>query len=385
MFNLRRFGNRIVKDFSEMHIEAVKAPRHPAYRNIADAEWNDWRWQMSAGIRDIDKLTNCISVSAQEKEGMRRAGEAYRWSLTPYFLGLIDPFDPTCPIRLQVLPDERELFDPDGLEDPLLEEKHSPVEDMIHLYPNRVALCVSDSCAAYCRHCFRKRRTLRKPRPDSFDRALEYIKGHSEICDVLVTGGDPLMLSDEILHDRLSRLREIKHVKILRIGSRLPATLPMRITPELAGMLAEFHPLYLNTQFNHPREITAEAAGACDILSRAGIQLGNQSVLLKGVNDRRETLMELFQKLLLIRVKPYYIFHPHRQRGTRHFRLSIDRGLELMDSLRGYLPGMAIPTYAVDTPHGKVPILKDRIVSNDDNGTRLRTFDGEIWFEKKED
>jgi len=368
-----------------MQIEVVKAPRNPVFRHVPDENWHDWRWQLSAAIRDVAELGQFMSLTGTETEGMSRAAAAYRWSVTPYFMGLIDPFDPTCPIRLQVLPDERELSDPDGLEDPLLEEKHSPVEDLIHLYPNRVALCVSNNCAAYCRHCFRKRRTLRNAQPDSFERAIEYIKAHPEICDVLVTGGDPLMLSDEVLSEKLTSLRRINHVKILRIGTRLPATLPMRITPALAAMLAEFHPLYVNTQFNHPREITIEAAEACNILSREGIQLGNQSVLLKGINDRRETLMELFEKLILIRVKPYYIFHPHRQNGTRHFRLSIDRGLELMDSLRGYLPGMAIPTYAVDTPYGKVPVTKDRIVSNDKKGTNLRTFDGNIWFEKKED
>jgi len=344
-------------------------------------QWNDWRWQLSRRPDTPEALAELLPLSASELEGIRRAGERYRWGVTPYALSLIDPEDPSCPLKAQLLPCERELTDSLGEADPLRERDHSPVPDLIRVYPDRVALCLTSLCPVYCRHCFRKRRTLESVPADAFERALDYIARHPEIRDVLVTGGDPLMLPDEVLLTRLERLKAIPHVEMLRLGTRVPSMLPMRITEDLARALALFHPLFVNVQFNHPRELTVASRKALALLADHGIPLGNQSVLLRGINDRLDTHRELLHVLLKARVRPYYLFHPHLVEGTEHFRLPIEVGLDLVESLEGYTSGLAVPAYALDTPFGKVRLSRGRIIDRNDDSVTVRTFDGTPWTE----
>ncbi len=312
---------------------------------------------------------------------MERAVRLFPMAVTPYALALIDPENARCPLRRQMIPSERELKDRLGMMDPLDETLHSPVPDCIHLYPDRVALCVSRNCAMYCRFCFRKRRTHENVPADAFEQALAYIEKTPRIRDVLVTGGDPLMLPDRVLLDRLARLHRIPHVQILRVGTRTPAMLPMRITPALVRGLKRLQPIYVNVQFNHPRELTAESKKALAMLADAGIPLGNQSVLLKGVNDTLAVMRRLVHELLENRVRPYYLFHPHLVEGTEHFRPPIEVGLKIMEGLEGYTSGLASPQYAIDTPHGKVPLTRQRIIRRTDSEVVVRTYDGHVWHE----
>jgi len=255
------------------------------------------------------------------------------------------------------------------------------VHDLIHVYPDRVALCITDVCQAYCRHCFRKRRVHEKPPVDAFDQAVAYITEHTEIRDVLVTGGDPLMFGDDKLVERLKRIRAIEHVQVIRLGTRSPSLLPMRITDELVSGLREIHPLYINVQFNHPRELTSDAVASLTRLADAGIPLGNQSVLLKGVNDSLEVMRELLHRLLAARVRPYYIFHPQIVEGTEHLRVPLEVGLDIHDGLEGFTSGLAVPLYILDTPYGKVPLSRSRIIDRDDEGFTVRSFLGHTWKE----
>ncbi len=348
----------------------------------SESQWSDWRWQMQHRIETIPQLAEILSLSEEEQQGAQRAAEEFRWAITPYALTLIDVNDPNCPLRRQIVPSERECHDVLGEDDPLLEESHCPTPDMIHLYPDRVALCITSICQVYCRHCFRKRRTHQTPPANAFEQALGYLKEHTEIRDVLVTGGDPLMLSDKVLFDKLARLRELKHVQILRIGTRAPAMLPMRVTEELARGLADFHPLFVNVQFNHPRELTPEAIAALTRLADRGIPLGNQSVLLRGVNDSAEIMTELCHKLLMARVRPYYLFLPHLVKGTEHLRVPVEVGLEIIERMEGHTSGLAVPQFAADTPYGKVPLAPERLVRRDEESFTVRSFSNRLWVEK---
>ncbi len=354
------------------------------FSTVAETEWNDWRWQTANRVTDMAGLRRFWPEATAFDQGIEEAGAQYQWAVTPYYLKLIDPADPNDPLALQVLPDRRELLDLDSPLDPLLEQPHSPVQGLIHLYPDRVAFCVSNVCHAYCRHCFRKRRKIERDPATNLDAAIEYIRTTPTVRDVLVTGGDPLMLATDVLCKLLARLREIPHVEILRVGTRAPVTLPMRVTEHLAQRLSEFHPLYINTQFNHPREITPEAALACDRLSRAGIPLGNQSVLLAGVNDDVETMRALVHGLLKIRVRPYYVFHPQIVQGSAHTRVPLDKGLAIHRALEGFTSGLAVPLYILDTPYGKVPLAESRIVGRTDKGFLVKSFEGKLWEEPDE-
>lgn len=345
-------------------------------------QWEDWHWQMRERILNVDQLAEFIPISPEEMDTVRQAVERFRFALTPYSLALIDLTNPDCPIRRQIVPSVEELSDSLGEADPLCEVDHSPVPDLIHVYPDRVALCITDVCQAYCRHCFRKRRTNERPPADAFERAVDYIREHKEIRDVLVTGGDPLMLSDDKLIQRLTRIRDLDHVEIIRVGTRAPCHLPMRVTERLVSGLKTLQPLYVNVQFNHPRELTSAAVAALKRLADAGIVLGNQSVLLKGVNDDTETMRSLIHRLLMARVKPYYIFHPQLVEGTEHLRVPIETGLDIHDELEGFTSGLAVPLYILDTPYGKVPLARSRILSRDEQGFTVRTFRGRSWTEK---
>jgi lysine 2,3-aminomutase len=286
---------------------------------------------------------------------------------------------------MQVVPTADELFDDLGIPDPLSETKHAPVQLIIRVYPDRLAFCVGNRCPVYCRHCLRKETMVGKPdinfSDDMISEGIAYIGDHPEIRDVLLTGGDPLLLPDERVEDILARLRAIPHVEVIRIGSRTPCALPQRITPELCRMLSRYHPLYLNTQFNHPKEITPEAEQACARLANAGIPLGNQSVLLRGINDSVAVMKKLCQELMRIRVRPYYIYQCQILRGTRHFRTPIETGLQIMANLQGYISGLAVPKYVLDTPYGKIPLAPNYIVGREGDDMVLRSWDGHIWRE----
>lgn len=330
-----------------------------------------------------------MRLSAAEEKGIRMAREAgLRWGITPYYASLMDPGDPSCPIRRQAIPSAEEFGeDGAGSPDPLGEEASSPVPGLIRLYADRVAWCVSDVCAMYCRHCYRRRFTgeVREgPAPagtDPYQRAISYIARTREIRDVLVTGGDPFLLPDAAIETVLKRLRAIPHVEIVRFGTRTPVTMPQRITPRLCAMLRRYHPLWINTQFNHPREVTPRAQRACAMLADAGVPLGNQSVLLRGVNDGPGLIAELGKALVRIRVRPYYLFQCHLVSGTAHFRTPVEAGIEAVASMRGTTTGFAVPVFVVDTPYGKVPLNPETVVDRDADAVYLRAYDGRIWRE----
>jgi lysine 2,3-aminomutase len=344
-----------------------------------------WRSELARTIRTEADLAARVRLNAREKEGIRSAGAMYPWHVTPYYAGLMDPDDPDCPIRRQAIPSPDELDDPLGTRDPIGEEPRSPAPNLIRLYRDRVAWCVTAACPVNCRFCFRKRLVAS---PDVGDYsaaarrdALAYIARTPEIRDVLVTGGDPLMLPDETIAEILGSLRAIRHVEIVRIGTRTPVTLPARITPELCTMLEKHHPLWVNTHFNHPKELTPEAVAACARLAAAGIPMGNQSVLLKGINAEPETMRRLVQGLVRARVRPYYLFQCHLAPGTAHFRTPVETGLAIVSALRGSTTGFAVPTYVVDTPRGKVTLSPQTIVERTQDAVVLRCPDGSTWTE----
>ncbi|MGB0619711.1 MAG: KamA family radical SAM protein [Myxococcota bacterium] len=351
---------------------------------IDPADWTDWGWQMRNRIRDAEGLRRYIDATSEEEAAIVELASRFRFVITPYFASLMDPRDPDCPIRKQVVPRPAELGDAAGLADPLDEVAHSPVKNVVRVYPDRIAFCVNNECALYCRYCLRKRMvgdsewTMQKK---ELEVALDWIARTPEIRDVLLTGGDPLVFSDARLEWLLKRLREIPHVELIRLGTRLPVTLPFRVTDELCAMLERFHPLWVNTHFNHPRELTADAAAACDRLLRAGIPVGNQSVLLQGVNDDHDTMKALCETLVRMRVRPYYVYQAQLLEGTEHFRVPIEDGIELFKQMRGRTSGFAIPQYVLDTPHGKVPLDHPFAKGRDGDDFVVEAWDGAIWRE----
>lgn len=353
-------------------------------REDAGAAWQDWTWQMRQRIRDVAGLRELFEPTAEEAAGIERLADRFHFVITPYYAALMDPDDPDCPIRRQVVPVVAELADPQGLADPLDEVAHSPVKNVIRVYRDRIAFCVNNECALYCRYCLRKRMV---GEPDwamkrrELSLALDWIRATPEIRDVLLTGGDPLVYSDERLDWLLGELRAIPHVEILRLGTRLPVTLPYRVTEDLCRMLATHHPVWVNTHFNHPKELTPEAALACDRLTRAGIPVGNQSVLLRGINDDVATMKALCEGLVRMRVRPYYCYQAQLLEGTAHFRVPIEQGVELFRALRGRTSGFAIPQYVLDTPHGKVPLSHPHLRGREGDHVLVETFDGTLWRE----
>jgi len=331
----------------------------------------------------VDGLERYVRLTDDERIGIKAAGSRFRWAVTPYFASLMDPEDPDCPIRRQAIPSAAELeagLDVAGLGDPLAEDSHSPVRGLVHKYPDRVIILATMQCAVFCRHCTRRRvvgQVDRVMTSKQFDACVDYIQGHEEVRDVLVTGGDPLLGSDAWLEGILSKLRVIPHVDILRVGTRVPVTLPQRVTQDLCDMLERYHPLWMNIHFNHAREITPEVAQACDRLTRAGIPLGSQTVLLRGVNDDRQTLLDLFHALVRIRVRPYYLYQCDIVRGTSHFWTPVERGVELVSSLRGYTTGFSVPTFVVDSPLGKVHVAPQNLLAREGSEIVLRGYTGE--------
>jgi len=339
----------------------------------------DWKQLLKQGITSPKQVNKKFKVDVEE---LNSVVEQYPMMISKYFYDLIDEVDD--PIWKQCVPDIKELQDPYGSDDPLDEEGQSHAPGLVHRYPDRALMCVSNSCATYCRFCTRKRRvgiSYNNFTNDDLLKQLEYLKKTPSIRDVVVSGGDPFLLSDEKIELILKKLRTIPHIEIIRIGSRIPCTLPQRITPQLCDMLKKYHPIYLNIHFNHPKEITEESARACGLLADAGIPLGSQSVLLKGVNDDPETMKKLVQKLLKIRVKPYYLFQMDLVKGTYHFRTRVETGINIIDNLVGYTSGLGVPRYVIDSPGGggKIPIQPDYIQSIEDDKVVMRNYEGKIY------
>lgn len=365
------------------HRRSSSSSRRAAiWANVPDAQWNDWRWQLSHRLNSLAELSQIISLTDEEVEGCR--SHHFRVDITPYFASLIDPDDPNCPIRRQVIPTSRELTAFAGMvADSLNEDAHSPVPGLVHRYPDRVLMLVTTQCASYCRYCTRSRLvgdpSAQFSRSD-YDAQIDYIARTPQVRDVLLSGGDPLVLPPRILEDLLRRLRAIEHVEIIRIGSRVPAFLPQRITPELVEMLRRYHSLWMNLHFNHAKELTPEVAVALARLADAGIPLGSQTVLLANVNDSVAVMKELIHKLVRNRVRPYYLYQCDLVAGAGHFRTTVSKGIEIIEGLRGHTSGYAIPTYVVDAPGGggKIPVMPQYLISQAPGKVVLRNFEGYI-------
>lgn len=357
--------------------------------------WNDWRWQLANSVTNIEALKQYINVSPEEEEAFRQVSERYSFRVTPYYLSLINKEDRNDPVRLQAVPNIQELEDIFHIEqlpsfhrsavdseNPLWKEGKTDVSCIVHRYPDRVLFHVTNFCATYCRHCSRKVHAGQ----DSIvadrvliDKGIAYIAERPEIRDVLLSGGDPLTVADTKLEYVLSRLRQLQHVQIIRIGTRTPVTMPQRITPEFCQMVKKYHPVWVNTHFNHPNEITPEAKIAIERLLEAGVPVGNQSVLLKGINDTVEIMKELVHNLLIARVRPYYLYHADLVRGAEHFRTSIDVGMDIIENLRGHTTGFAVPQYVICTPLGKTPINPNYVVGTGPGYIVLRNYEWRTW------
>lgn len=357
--------------------------RAPKWADVPDEQWFDWKWQMKNRINSVQELEEVIHLTESERQGASAEG-IFRLDITPYFASLMDADDPTCPVRRQVIPTHHELEPFNSMmEDSLAEDKHSPVPGLVHRYPDRVLMLVTTQCASYCRYCTRSR-IVGDPtetfKPEEYRLQLEYLRNTPQVRDVLLSGGDPLTLAPKVLGGLLAELRKIEHIEIIRIGTRVPVFMPMRVTQELCDVLAEHHPLWMNIHVNHPKEITPEVAEACDRLSRAGVPLGNQSVLLRGVNDHPVIMQKLVRELVKIRVRPYYIYQCDLVHGAGHLRTTVSKGLEIMESLRGHTSGYSVPTYVVDAPGGggKIPVSPNYVVSYSPDKIILRNFEGYI-------
>ena len=354
------------------------------FPEVTDEQWNDWKWQVKNRIETLEDLKKYVKLTAEEEEGVRKTLSTLRMAITPYYLSLIDPNDPHDPVRRQCIPTALETHQAAAdLLDPLHEDEDSPTPGLTHRYPDRVLFLITDMCSMYCRHCTRRRfagQTDNECGPDRIEKALEYIEKTPTVRDVLLSGGDALMVSDKKLEYIISRLRQIPHVEIVRLGTRTPVVCPQRITPELCDMLKKYHPIWINTHFNHPNEVTAESKRACEMLANAGIPLGNQSVLLRGVNDCVHVMKHLVQDLVKMRVRPYYIYQCDLSMGLEHFRTPVSKGIEIIEGLRGHTSGFCIPTFVVDAPGGggKTPVMPQYVISQAPGKVVLRNFEGVI-------
>lgn len=355
------------------------------YKDINPLDWEDWHWQLRNRIRTKEQLVQVIKLTPEEEQGINRASGRLSMAITPYWLTLIDSEDPNCPLRRQAVPVVAESnIGPHEMIDPCAEDRDSPAAHLVHRYPDRVLLLATEHCALYCRHCTRRRLVGEHEEDCSqsrFDRAVEYIKSNRKIRDVLISGGDPFILEDEVLEDLIQRISSIPHVEFLRLGTRVPVTLPQRITTKLVTMLKKYSPIWISIHFNHPKEITKRCKIACDMLVDAGFPLGSQTVLLKGINDRPYIMKKLMHELLKIRVRPYYIYQCDPVRGTQHFRTPVAVGINIMEKLRGYTSGYAVPTYVIDGPGGggKIPVGPNYILSQAKGKYVLRNFKGKIY------
>lgn len=360
----------------------VEFERPAIWKETPDSDWNNWIWQQQKRIKSMDQLERVVEVDPEEREAFERSHEMFNMGITPYYASLMDPKDPNCPIRIQSVPKMGELkILPTEYEDPLAEERDMPVPSITHRYPDRVLFYTTHNCPVYCRHCTRKRK-VSDPSSATANKQLEdglaYIEQHKEVRDVVISGGDPLSNSDDRLEYILSRLRAMEHIQVFRIGTRNLVTLPQRVTDSFAQMLRKYHPVFVHTHFNHPKECTKEAFDACAKLADAGCVINNQMVLLKGVNDKPETVMELNHKLLMMRVRPYYIFQCDMSQGLSHLRTPIEAGIQIIEKLRGWTSGMAVPQFVVDAPGGggKIPLLPNYVVSREGKKWLFRNFRG---------
>jgi len=349
-------------------------------------EWNDWGWQVANRITSVEELEQRIVLSDDERMARVTGPDPFPMAITPYYLGLVDPLDPTQPIRRSVVPTCHERLLASGeLEDPLAEERDSPVGGLVHRYPDRVLFLATNFCSTYCRYCTRSRlvgRGLGRGGDRSrWEAGIEYVQSHPEVRDVLISGGDPLTLSDEALEWLLTRLRQIAHVELVRIGTKVPAVLPQRVTLQLVTMLRRFRPLWISIHFTHPDELTPETSRACCRIADAGIPMGSQTVLLKGVNDNVEAMKALCRGLVRLGVRPYYLYQCDANRGTAHFRTPVARGLEIIEGLRGHTTGYAVPTYVIDAPGGggKIPLLPEYSLGRDGADLLLRNYAGRVY------
>lgn len=359
------------------------APRPEIWKDTPDKDWNNWIWQQQKRVKSMDQLEKVISVTQDEHDAFAQSHEMFNMGITPYYASLMDPNDPNCPIRLQAVPSKGEMnILESDLEDPLGEERDMPVPGITHRYPDRVLFYTTHNCPVYCRHCTRKRK-VSDPSSSAankqLDESLKYIEEHKEIRDVVISGGDPLSNSDDRLEYILSRLRAMDHIEVFRLGTRNLVTLPQRITESFVKMIAKYQPLYVHTHFNHPKECTREAFEACRMIADAGCPINNQMVLLKGINDDWRTVKELNHKLLMMRVRPYYIYQCDLSQGISHFRTPIEKGIEIIENLRGWTSGMAVPHFVVDAPGGggKIPILPEYVVKHEGKKWILRNYKNE--------
>jgi lysine 2,3-aminomutase len=364
---------------------STSAQRRRFFGHISDSLWNDWRWHFRHRITTVEQLASYIPLTAEEQAKLKLVTIKYPLAITPYYLSLIDPDDPADPIRLQAVPAFEEIaLAGIGSEDPLEERRDSVVPGLVHRYPDRALMVLTDICPMLCRHCTRKREWRHGGwvrTPGEIEAMLDYIRNHRAVRDVVISGGDPLTLSTHHLEGVISRLRQIEHVEIIRIGSRFPVVLPQRIDDELCAMLSKYGPIWLNTHFNHYREITQEAAAACDRLVRSGVPVNNQSVLLRGINDSVETQTRLCQGLLRIKVRPYYLFQCDEVEGTEHLRTPLATGLEIIEGMRGHTSGLAVPTFVIDLPQGggKVPVQPNYVLSQNGDRILVRNYRGHIY------
>jgi lysine 2,3-aminomutase len=361
------------------------SPAPGYWKNVSPSDWQDWRWQQRNRVTTLAALEQHLVLNTEERAGVLLAGSKLALAVTPHYFNLIERDNPDCPIRRQVIPRIEEGYDsPYDMADPCGEDSHMPVPGLVHRYPDRVLFLVTDRCASYCRYCTRSRVVSGVGEQElvtDFEEVFRYLEKNTGIRDVLLSGGDALLLSDSRLENILRRLRSIPHLEFLRIGTRVPIFLPQRITPELCQMLRKYHPLWMSVHVNHPRELTTEVRHALGLLADSGIPLGNQSVLLKGVNDSAEVMKELIHKLLLCRVKPYYLYQCDLIRGSSHLRTSVAKGVEIIESLRGFTSGYAIPQYVIDAPGGggKVPINPNYVVYHDSEKIVIRNYEGKIF------
>jgi len=368
--------------------------RHPVWQHIPDHQWDDWRWQSQNAIRSVRQLRDLLPFAPAELEAIGALEGEYKLAIPPYYFSLIDPADPVDPIRLQSVTSPLEAENPSGYElsDPLEEDKDMPVPGLTHRYPDRALIQTTHVCTMYCRFCTRKRATMVRGGWDAVsrddERMIEYVADHPEIRDVIVSGGDPLTLPVPKLKFFLDNLSAIEHVDVIRIGTRVPVTLPQKLFDQsLIDLLSRAGKVWIQTHFNHPREVTPEAARVCKALLCAGMPVNNHSVLLKGVNDDLDTMRSLMRALLRIKVRPYYLFHCDPVIGAGHFRTSVWKGIEIIEGLRGHMSGLGIPTYVVDSPHGggKIPLMPNYLVSASDDAVVLRNFEGQLVRYQAED
>jgi lysine 2,3-aminomutase len=372
------------RSFQVIFDQDTSETAHP-WKGVSPEQWNDWKWQLSHRIFTFDRLKSIIRLTRSEQEAIRLCWHKFPMAITPYFSTLLDPFNSRCPLRMQCIPRKKELVvGKNDMIDPCGEDGDTVVPNLVHRYPDRLLLLATTRCAVYCRYCTRRRLVGRREvdiTQKNLNAIYSYLRKNKKIRDVLISGGDPFLLEDSRLESILRELRSIRHIEILRIGTRVPVTLPMRVTQSLVTMLRRYHPLFVNIHFTHPKEITPKVRAACSLLADAGIPLGSQTVLLRGINDHPSIIRKLVHELLKIRVRPYYLYQCDPAIGIDHFKTPISRGIEIIQSLRGFTTGHAVPTYVIDAPGGggKIPVGPNYVLSYQNGVMTLRNYAGEIY------